>query len=289
MAEIGRKADSWRKPACGRSAHRRGNPSALRAQRYLSIPVCEDDGLCESSTSPTRWIRSATLARSAARGRLDDARISAPRCPRLRQSGGRALIDLSRVPGLDDREIGFARLVARAGLPAVGLKEIRRRAKRVGGDVEIAGAVSQDVLRQELRLADFAVHGAARAGRQHTTIDQLQSGIELLGENIPADGSRRRAWRSRTACFDCRAGCQNPSPFPRSRSAALAARRSVAGSMRTAPPGTASARDRARRWPRPRAWRETGRAIDQNFSGRDRLRWSRWHSSSPSRLRRPRR
>jgi hypothetical protein len=53
-----------------------------------------------------------------------------------------ALIDLSRVPGLDDREIGFARLVARAGLPAVGLKEIRRRAKRVGGDVEIAGAHS---------------------------------------------------------------------------------------------------------------------------------------------------
>src|SRR5258707_14773155 len=88
------------------------------------------------------------------------------------------LIDLSGVPCLDGCEIRFAGLVARAGLPAVCSKKIRRRAKRVGGDVEIAGAVSQDVLRQKLRLADFAVHGAARACRQRAAIDQLQGGIE---------------------------------------------------------------------------------------------------------------
>jgi hypothetical protein len=45
----------------------------------------------------------------------------------------------------------------------MGPEKIGRRVQRIGGDVEIAGAVGQDILRQELRLADFAVHGAARA------------------------------------------------------------------------------------------------------------------------------
>jgi hypothetical protein len=54
-----------------------------------------------------------------------------------------ALIHLSSIPCLDGCEIGFARLVSRTGTPAVGSEEIRRRAKRVSGDVEIAGAVSQ--------------------------------------------------------------------------------------------------------------------------------------------------
>src|SRR3977135_2419342 len=62
-----------------------------------------------------------------------------------------ALIDLSGIPCLDGCEIGLARLVSRAGTPAVGFEEICRRVKRVGGDVEVAGAVGQYVLRQELR------------------------------------------------------------------------------------------------------------------------------------------
>ena len=66
--------------------------------------------------------------------------------------------------------------------PAMGLEEIRRRAKRVGRDVEIARAVSQGVLRQELGLADFAAHRPARACGQDTTIDQFQNCIELLDE-----------------------------------------------------------------------------------------------------------
>ena len=82
-------------------------------------------------------------------------------------------------------EIGFARFGIPAGTPAMGLEEIRRRVKRVGSDVEIARAVSQDVLRQELRSADFAVHGAARAWRHHTTIDLFRSCIEsLVGQGL---------------------------------------------------------------------------------------------------------
>src|SRR6266436_7251832 len=73
-----------------------------------------------------------------------------------------ALIDLSGIPGLDGCEVGLPRLVSCPRAPAVRLQKTRRRVQRVGRDVEIAGAVGQDVFRQKLRLADFAVHGAAR-------------------------------------------------------------------------------------------------------------------------------
>ena len=37
-----------------------------------------------------------------------------------------SLIDGSGIPCLNSREVGFSRLVSRAGAPAVGLEEIRR-------------------------------------------------------------------------------------------------------------------------------------------------------------------
>jgi hypothetical protein len=49
----------------------------------------------------------------------------------------------------------------RARAPTMCSQDIRRRTDCVGGDVEIAGAVGQDVLWHELRLADLAAHGAA--------------------------------------------------------------------------------------------------------------------------------
>ena len=63
-------------------------------------------------------------------------------------------------------------------------QEIRGRSERVGRNLEIAGAVGQDVLGQKLRLADFAVHGAARAWRKRAAIDQLQRRIKLFGEIV---------------------------------------------------------------------------------------------------------
>ena len=52
------------------------------------------------------------------------------------------LIDRSSIPCLDSSEIGFAGLVSRARLPAMGPEEICRRGQRVGRGVEIsAGAV----------------------------------------------------------------------------------------------------------------------------------------------------
>src|SRR5436305_2130578 len=91
-----------------------------------------------------------------------------------------ALIDRGGIPGLDGCEVGFSRLVPSAGAPAVRLEEIRRRTKRVGSIFEIAGAVLQDGLGQKLGLADFAVHRAARARREHAAIDQFQRGVELV-------------------------------------------------------------------------------------------------------------
>src|SRR5437764_12093984 len=108
-----------------------------------------------------------------------------PRLPSINlppHLGDRLLVHRRGVPGLDRGVIRLARLIARAGLPAVAFEESRRRSERIRGHVEIAGAVRQNVLRQKLRLADFAVHGAARAGREHAAIDQLQRRIELVGE-----------------------------------------------------------------------------------------------------------
>src|ERR1700687_3987329 len=97
-----------------------------------------------------------------------------------------ALIDLRGIPGLDGCEVGLSRLVSRACAPAVRPQEVRGRVQRIGRVVEIAGAIGQNVLRQKLRLADFAVHGAVRRRREGTAIDQLQRRIKLLGEVLRA-------------------------------------------------------------------------------------------------------
>ena len=74
------------------------------------------------------------------------------------------------------------RLVSRAGAPAMSLKEICGRGQRVGRDVEISRAVVQDVLGQELCLADFTVHRAPRACREDAAIDQRQRCVKLVGK-----------------------------------------------------------------------------------------------------------
>src|SRR5271156_440565 len=75
----------------------------------------------------------------------------------------RLLIDLGRVPFLDRREIRLARLIAGAGAPAMGFEEIRGRGQRARRSFEIADAIFQHRLGQELRLADLAMHRAALA------------------------------------------------------------------------------------------------------------------------------
>src|SRR3984957_169510 len=77
----------------------------------------------------------------------------------------RLLIDLGRIPFLDRREIRLARLVTGAGAPAMGFEEIRGGSQRTGRGFEIADAVFQHRLGQELRLADLAMHRAALASR----------------------------------------------------------------------------------------------------------------------------
>jgi hypothetical protein len=62
----------------------------------------------------------------------------------------------------------------------MSLEEICCRGQRVGRDVEISGAVIQDVLRQELRLADFTMHRAPRACREHAAINQHQRCVKLV-------------------------------------------------------------------------------------------------------------
>src|ERR1700740_211839 len=83
-----------------------------------------------------------------------------------------ALVDRSCVPGLDGCEIRFSGLIPRTCPPTMGFEEVRGRTQRVGGDIEIAGAVGEDVLGHELRLADLAVPGAARARREPAAIAQ---------------------------------------------------------------------------------------------------------------------
>src|SRR5215207_2739969 len=101
----------------------------------------------------------------------------------LADDGDRALVDGGGIPGLDGAEIRLARLVSAAGAPAMALEEIRRRHQRRARIVEAAaGAVVQNALRQELRVADLAVHRAARARRQDAAIDQRQRRVELVGE-----------------------------------------------------------------------------------------------------------
>src|ERR1700682_3485522 len=73
-----------------------------------------------------------------------------------------------------------------------GAEEIGRRVERVGGDVEIAGAIGQNVLGHELGLADLAMHGAARGTRQHAAVDDLQRRVAVLAR-APWRGPVRRS------------------------------------------------------------------------------------------------
>src|SRR5690242_556282 len=85
----------------------------------------------------------------------------------------RLLIDFGGIPFLDGREIRLARLIAGAGAPAMRAQEVRGRRQCAGCALEIADAISEDVLRQELRLADLAMHRAALCRRKRTAVDQL--------------------------------------------------------------------------------------------------------------------
>src|SRR5436190_16909191 len=80
------------------------------------------------------------------------------------------LVDARRVPGLDGGKVRLARLIAGAGPPAMRAQKVRRRRQRIGGVLEIAGAVSQNGLGHELGLADFAMHGAALARRERAAV-----------------------------------------------------------------------------------------------------------------------
>ena len=104
----------------------------------------------------------------------------------------RLFVDSRRVPGLDRREIGLARLIAGARLPAMRPEIIRRGGQRPLGGVGIADAVLQHRLRQELRLADFAVHGAARLGRQAPVAGAFRG-------HVGPEGRRRQAKASTAA------------------------------------------------------------------------------------------
>src|SRR6516165_7396302 len=115
-------------------------------------------------------------AQSALRGpALSSINLSANKCYG-------ALITRSRIPCLDGRELGFPRLVSCTGAPAMSLKEICCGGQCIGRDVQISGAVVQDVLGQELCLADFTVHRAPRACREYAAIDQRQRCVKLVSK-----------------------------------------------------------------------------------------------------------
>src|SRR5436305_4296467 len=94
----------------------------------------------------------------------------------------RLLVDRRGVPGLDRHEVRLAGLIAGTRLPAMAFEEIRRGVQRIRRDVEIAAAIGEDVLWQELGLADLAVHRATLGRGNDTAIDQLERRIELVGE-----------------------------------------------------------------------------------------------------------
>lgn len=74
------------------------------------------------------------------------------------------------------------------------MQEIRRGHQRRRRVVQIADAILEDVLGQELRLADLAMHGAAGACRESSIVDQLERGVKLIGEILrpPAVIGERR-------------------------------------------------------------------------------------------------
>src|SRR3989337_3377704 len=91
--------------------------------------------------------------------------------------GDGLLIDAGGVPALDGGEVLLAGLIARAPDPAVAFEKIGGGGERIGLRVEIHDAVAvavdaieQDALGQELRLPDFAMHGAARCAAEDAAI-----------------------------------------------------------------------------------------------------------------------
>src|SRR6516162_8867543 len=132
-------------------------PAGMQVSLRLAVPGTKTYLTQATQDAPQHRSGSACEKRSARTSAVD----------LLAHDGDGLLVDLRGVPGFDGGEIRLAGLVARAGPPAMGLQEIGRRVQRVGGDVEIAGAVFQHGLRQKLGLAELAMHGAAGLSRQH--------------------------------------------------------------------------------------------------------------------------
>src|SRR5262245_40764289 len=144
---------------------------------------------CPSVSWPFRSVTSqAGSADSPARR---DIAASPPLAPvdALANDGDGLLIDAGRVPALDRGKVRLARLVARAPDPAMAFEEIGGRGQRVGLGVEVDDAVAvaidgvkQHALRQELGLADLAMHGATCRAAEDAAIDELERRIKLVGE-----------------------------------------------------------------------------------------------------------
>src|SRR6202790_4321225 len=129
----------------------RGTPS-LRAKRSNPYRRVQKGGLLRRFAPRNDGGGLATLARNASACRRPS--LAAVDLTAHERDG--ALIDLRGIPRLDCREVGLSRLVSRARAPAVRLQKIRGRVQRIGRDLEIAGAIGQNVFRQKLCLADFA-------------------------------------------------------------------------------------------------------------------------------------
>ena len=98
------------------------------------------------------------------------------------QDSDGSLINRRSIPRLDRSEIGLAGLVSRAHAPAVGFEEVRCRGERVPDIFQIADAVIEDALGEELCVPKLTVHGTSRAGGKHPAVNERHEGVELLGE-----------------------------------------------------------------------------------------------------------
>ena len=101
------------------------------------------------------------------------------------------------------------------------LEEVRGRRQGRPDIVEVAGAVGEHVLRQELRVADLAMRSAAGARGEQAAIDKGQGGVELIREVFGAAaiiGERRhRRERVDVAAHGAEAGLHAPDRQERSR------------------------------------------------------------------------